>query len=477
MEIKRWKHQAQALERSYKEKHLALFWDMGTGKTRTTIDIIRHKCAQNKRLLKTVIFCPKIVCENWKREFAKYSKIHPYDVLVLLGSEKKRLKTFLDKTEGDKPKILVLNYEASLMNDLFHAIETWGIDVMVLDEAHRIKNPTSKRAKKVLKLAEKVKYKYALTGTPILNSSMDLFNIFKFLDNGKTFGKSFYIFRSQWFEDENARWSNNPNHFPKYVPRLGTYEAFNKLVQAKAIRVKKEECLDLPPLVRKQVFVDMSTEQKKLYDSMKKEYLAYLDNLSASGEKQAVVATLAVTKALRLQQIVTGYAKTDKDEIHKIKNNPRLDALKELLEDITPESKVIVWSVFKENYSDIASVCESLGIEYRELHGGVKDADREEAVDMFNNDSKVRVLIANQGAAGIGINLVSSDCSIYYSKNFSLEHDLQSEARNYRGGSEIHEKVTRIDLVCKDSIDELIDVALSKKEDIGTKILDWRDDL
>ena len=86
-------------------------------------------------------------------------------------------------------------------------------------------------------------------------------------------------------------------------------------------------------------------------------------------------------------------------------------------------------------------------------------------------------MIANQGAGGIGINMTEASYSIFFSRNFSLEHDLQAEARNYRGGSEMHQKVTRIDLVSPGTIDELISEALANKQNMAEKILDWKDKL
>ena len=94
-------------------------------------------------------------------------------------------------------------------------------------------------------------------------------------------------------------------------------------------------------------------------------------------------------------------------------------------------------------------------------------------MDRFRKDDSCRVMIANQGAGGAGINLVEASYSIYYSKGFSLEHDLQSEARNHRGGSEIHDKITRIDLVCPNTIDESINEALSNKQHVADRILIW----
>lgn len=469
------------MDLSQKLPNLALFMDVGTGKTRTTIEILRYRCAAHKMLLKTLIFVPKIVCTNWQREIAKYSKIHKYDVHVLLGTGLQRAHKFrqevCENSAPTKRKIVITNYEAVQMPAFFELLKLWQPEVVIADECHRLKNPESKRAQRVIQLADTAQYRYALTGTPILNSAMDIFNIFRFLDRGDTFGKNFWKFRSVWFEDENAAWAGQANYFPKYVPRAETYSELHNLIYKKAVRAIKSECLDLPPFLRKEVHVELGKEQAKLYKDLKDNYIAYIDEKLKSNEPRAVVAQLAVVKALRLMQLVTGYAKADDDSIHKIEDNPRLQALSELLEELTPNHKVIVWSVFHENYTDIRSVCEKLGVEYGELHGKVNQKDRESALNRFRGDPKCRVLIANQAAGGVGINLIESDVCIYYSKNFSLEQDIQSEGRNYRGGSERHTSVTRIDIVALGTIDELVTQALAAKQEVAGKVLDWRDKL
>ena len=130
--------------------------------------------------------------------------------------------------------------------------------------------------------------------------------------------------------------------------------------------------------------------------------------------------------------------------------------------------------MFKENYKHIAKACNDLDLKYVEVTGETSSKDKVKAVDSFNTDANVRVYISNPQASGLGINLVSSSYSIYYNRNFSLEADIQSEARNYRAGSEIHEKITRVDILCKDSLDEVILTSLKEKSDISTKILSLR---
>lgn len=464
-----WEHQKKAIALAENKDELALFFEVGTGKTRTTIEIIRRKFAASQRILPTIILCPKIVCSQWKKQFAQYSKIPPQAVVILKGSQKQRLSMFLKETTDTRSKIFITNFEAVEMKELFEKLMEFSASILVVDESHRCKSIKSKRAKQVTLLAERAKYRYILTGTPVLNSGMDIFQQFKILDLGKTFGANFYAFRGKYFEDANSRWAGKPNYFPKWEPRPETYAELSKRMASKAVYAKKSECLDLPPLVRETIEVELGKEQFKLYKQMLNDYVAFLQDAETK-ESKAVVAELAITKALRLRQILSGFIKTDKGEEILLEDCPRADALEELLEDLTPNHKIIVWACFKQDYIRIRGICERLGVKYAELHGEIKDKDAE--LEKWVKP-ECRVMLANQGAGGIGINLIESDVSIYYSKSFSLEHDLQSEARNYRSGSEIFDKVTRIDLVVEGTLDSVITEALMLKQDIGEKILEW----
>lgn len=508
--IKPWDHQLRVIEMGRKVPNLMLIHEMGTGKTGSTINMLRERYAEQKRLMRTLILGPVIVVKNWQNEFKMHSKIAEHDIVPLIGPGKRRVKTFLEyavdpKTETlTRGRIFITNYEAMEMEELHKLIKDWQPEIIVCDESQRLKNSQSVRARKVVellgeamepvvdekgnqlvhphtkkprfKIVRKVKHVYALTGTPILNSAMDIFMQYRILDSGKTFGTNFFEFRGQYFEDLNSGMPSQ-KHFPKWSPRAETYEILNDRIYSKAHRALKNECLDLPPLLKQKRFVELGKDQRRIYDEMKNEYIAWVKSHENTGEPRAVVAQMALTKALRLQQIVSGYAKTEDGAEIPIKDNPRLDDLRTLLEELTPSHKVIVWATFHENYRQIAQVCKELKIEYVELHGGISFTEKNRAVDRFRKDDTCRVVIANQGAAGIGINLVEASYSIFYSRNFSLEQDLQAEARNYRGGSEIHTKVTRIDLVAPETIDELILGALADKQNIAEQVLDWKEKL
>lgn len=453
---------------------------MGTGKTGTAINILRQKCNEKRRLLKTLIFCPPVVVDNWKKEFAIHSDVPEKNIVLLQGPGSKRRHTFHKHAyaEGSsfnagtpQGKIFVTNYEALQMKDLFQEMCDWEPDMLICDESHKLKDPTSKRSKAMAVLADPIPYKVILTGTPVLNSPIDIFGQFRVLDSGEAFGKNFFIFRNRFFYDANAAFKAKSSYFPDWKIKPKSLEEMNEIMATKTMSVKKATCLDLPPLVKQRIYVDLTDEQAKAYEEMKQDLVTYMDG-------KACVATLALTKALRLLQIASGYVKFEDGSGKSLKNTPKMNALSDLLESLCAENKVIVWAVFKDNYAQIRKVCEELGIKYVEVHGEISAAEKQESVTKFNTQDDVRVFIGNPSSGGIGINLVSASYSIFYSRNFSLENDLQAEARNYRGGSEIHQKVTRIDLVARGTIDELVLESLSSKQAIGEALLkEWKGQL
>jgi SNF2 family DNA or RNA helicase len=345
----------------------------------------------------------------------------------------------------------------------------WSPEFLIADEVHLAKSYNAVRAKNLASIADKARYKFLLTGTPLSNSPLEIFMPYRILDGGATFGKNYFTFRNTWFVDENASWSHVEKHFPKYVlnPRLEA--EFTRLLYSKADRVTKEECLDLPPLVKTIREVELSDEQRKAYNELKKDFIAFITQ--EHKEPRAVVAQLAVTKALRLQQIVCGSVKADDGSEVIFDNIPRIKELESLLEEITPDAKVIVWSRFKADYKAIAKVCEKLKLKVCFITGEQTEKEKQESVDAFQKDPEYKVLVANQRSGGAGLTLTAASYMIYYSKDFSLTNDTQSESRNHRNGSQIHKAITRIDLIATDTIDELINEALQTKSDIAHRIL------
>lgn len=464
-----WEHQKVALERSRTSNHLALFWEPGCGKSKATGEIIKQKCQGS--LKRTLILCPLSVVSNWKREL-EVCGFRYEQIVAPTKSGPQRLKVLEDALwdsgsgSYSVPRIVVLNYEALLTKSVQELIELWLPEILVADESHKLKSPTSKRSKLVHKLALKAKYRYILTGTNILAGCEDLFQQFKVLDLGETFGNNFFAFRHEFFFDKNASWSNRPGHFPDWQLKGDAFDRLTQRMAKNSMSIRKEDCLSLPPFVRVIREAHLSSEQKRLYKEMNDDLVAFLKE---NDIQSAVQASIAMVKALKLQQITSGFLQKE-DMTYDIEDVPRLKVLEEIVDEICPKNKVIIWATFKANYRRIRELLSKMGLGFVELHGGIGSADRQLNLDRFEKDPSCHVMMANQGAGGVGVNMISASYSVYYSKNFKLEDDIQSEARNYRGGSEIHSKITRIDIVSPETIDEHVNKLLANKKAIGDNI-------
>jgi len=467
-------HQIEAHARASNANHYAFLFEMGTGKTFTTILMLRDIYTKNKAVTKTLIVSPAVTLSNWKDEILMHSFIPEEKIYIANQVGKKRLTKLNEYLEKDENIIIITNYEAFLNTDFLNRIILWDSKVIVADEMHYIKSEKSKRSKVLVTLADNVRSAsgsvFGLTGTPVLNSPEDLFMQWRFLDGGKTFTQNYFAFRAHFMKDENSNWARKPGYFPKWVFRNERMPEIQKAISTSSMSVKKEEVLkDLPPMVVINRKVKMSTDQRRMYDSLKEDFLTWIDN--QQGISEAVVANLAIVKALRLMQIASGFVTTDEGNTIPIQDNPKIPVLKELLQQITVNNKVILWCAFKYNYKQLAKVCEELGIKYVLLTGEQDTEQKNENVKEFRKDPNCKVIIANRKAGGIGINLVEASYSIVFSRNFNLADELQSEARNFRGGSQIHEKITKINLILEDSIEVEAIEMLSKKQAIADNVI------
>lgn len=483
-----WEHQKQAIQNAGMLQNYALFFEQGTGKTRTCLEIMRGKFNNQGRLLRSLILTLPLPVPQWRGEWLEFTKIPPKNVVLLQGPGKKRLKSFLEQIAKDPNTVFITNHESLLMRDLFVALKDWRPEVVVFDESHKFKSHTAKRSKLAWEIANprdmatkrsiSKPHTYLLSGTPVLNSPMDLFQQFKILDGGYTFGGNYFAFRGRYFRDRNVGMPSD-RYFPNWEVMTiekdgidGMTEIQNAIA-AQSMRVLKKDCMDLPPDVFVRVPVAMNRDQQRLYDEMKQDLITYY-------KSKACVASLALTKAIRLMQIASGFvaahtvgAEDEKTEID-LGVTPKLDALKELLSEIVENGgKVLVWAVFKHNYKQIAQVCEDLKIKYVEVHGGISEKQKLANVKSFQTDPDTKVFIGHPLSGGIGLNLVVAGYSIFYSRNFSLEQYLQALARNNRGGSKEagHEKITHYNLVCENTIEELALRRLASKEELSERLL------
>ena len=449
-------HQITALQKSWNKKEYAWFMEMGTGKTKVAIDNIGILNQQN--LIDTaIIVAPKSVYLNWEDEIANHlSNEIPYSIYSWNKSKKdidtKNLKVYLINTEALSHKSGVLFVKEILTKNLK--------SIFIIDESTSIKNQGASRTKNILKLSQLALYKRILTGSPVTKSPLDLYTQCAFLSPELLGFSSFYSFRARYAVMDAVHVGNQRYiHVPKYYVNL---DELNSKLRTFSYRVRKDECLDLPEKIKQLRTIQLTTEQRSVYNNLKEKAIAIMQDESVS-------FTVKLVELLRLHQITNGFLKTDEGNIKEFEENPKMDELLNILEQI--EGKAIIWANYVHNIESITSkLIELYGKNsVVNIYGDVDAVKRKEAVHRFQNDPECKFFVGNPSTGGFGLTLTAASYVIYFSNNYNYEIRIQSEDRAHRIGQ--NKNVTYIDIVAKDSVDFHIMKALQNKLQISNKTL------
>jgi SNF2 family DNA or RNA helicase len=470
---KPYEHQLTALTKSWNKKEYAYFMEMGTGKSKVLIDnisILYDKGGINS----AIIIAPKGVYRNWsEKEIPAHMPDHIEKQIAVWNpaptkKQKHELMKLFEVT--DDLKILVINVEAFSTKKGVAFVEKFILAHNVLiavDESTTIKNPKAQRTKNLLKLALNTKYRRILTGFPVTQSPLDLYSQSAFLSTDLIGFNSFYSFQNRYAKVINR---NMGARTFRQVVGYQNLEELTGRVADFSYRVLKKECLDLPDKVYQRREVELTTEQKKVYKQLKDYAIAEL----ASHELVSVTSVL--TQILRLHQVVCGFVRQDQGDEVEIPSN-RLDELINILQEV--QGKTIIWANYQYDIKRILKKLHDItGVEsVATYYGETPDEDRQEIIRRFQDpNSELKYLISNTQTGGYGITLTEASNVIYYSNNYDLEKRLQSEDRAHRIGQT--NKVTYIDLVAKDTVDEKIVKALRNKLDLAQEVLGdekWKD--
>ena len=472
---KPFKHQQKAWEDSWAADYYALFMEMGTGKSKVAIDTI-GALYKAKKVTAALILAPKGVYDNWVKGEIPTHLPDDIERTVVRWSpsnakkfQEEMKELVYDKFEG--LKVFVMNIEALSTprgtKAAYMFLTKNPANIMVVDESTTIKNRKATRTKNVMILAKDAKYKRILTGSPVTKSPMDLYSQCFFLDERALGFNSYYAFQNRYALVQKRKMGTRAFQEIVGYRRL---DELNVKLDNFSNRILKEECLDLPDKMYIRRDVALTDEQKKMYIQMKKLALAQLEN----GELATTASVL--TQIMRLQQICCGFLQPDDGEIQTLDNN----RMKELLE-ITDElqGKAIIWASYTH---DIQQISDALRDRFgpdavATYYGATPQDERQEIVNRFQDkESPLRFFVGQPRTGGYGITLTAANTVIYYSNSYDLEIRLQSEDRAHRIGQA--NKVTYIDLVSPDTIDEKILKALRGKIDLAGKVLgeevkDW----
>ena len=230
-------------------------------------------------------------------------------------------------------------------------------------------------------------------------------------------------------------------------------------------RVTKDECLDLPPKIMTKRYVELTSQQRRLYTQLK-------DNFIVELKEGRVTATMALTRLLRLQQLICGYLPTDEgEEVVPVPGpNNRMRSMLDLADQLT--GKTVIWCRFRKDIELLtAAFKKRFGNDrVRTYDGSTSIADRTEARTLFQDPkSYVEWLFANEQAGRFGVDLYAANTVIFYSNYFSWEMRIQAEDRSHRDG--LKHPVTYIDMVAHDTVDEHILGTLVAREDMATNFM------
>lgn len=435
-------HQIEAINYLNEHSEVALFDEQGLGKTKIVIDSI---CASLKEgaIEGALVVCPMSLLFNWEQEVKKHSFLLP---IVLRGAKKEKRYRYL--TDAN---IYITNYEAVIAElDRIRRFCKSRKIAIILDESARIKNPFTKTAKSLFTLRPLSVRRIIITGTPIANKPLDLWSQYYFLDGGALLGNDFKEFKAKYNERETD-----------YEELLSELKA---KIKAHSIRRTKKEVLELPDKTFVNIYVELTGEQRELYNKLREELKIEVQDMD--GNRIVDESENILKKLLRLMQIASNPLLVDKGYTE---TNAKFDKLEKLLIDITQkEEKAIVWTCFVDN---IVTLKHRLKI-YNPLviYGDISMEDRARVVITFQDSNRNSVLIANPAAAREGLTLTRANNAIYIDRNFNLIDYLQSQDRIHRISQTKECKIYK--LLARETIDEYIDQYIDVKKDIAGFVQD-----
>ena len=423
----------------------AIFLDCGLGKSVITLTALFDLCLDSFLIRKVLVIAPlRVARDTWPSELRKWDHLRGLSWSLAVGSEIKR-KAALHQ----RAFVYIINRE-----NVQWLIEDSGLpfdyDMVVVDELSSFKSYQAKRFRSLLKVRPRVKRIVGLTGTPSSNGLMDLWAEFRLLDMGQRLGRYITHYRARYFQPDKR----NGQVVFSYKPLPGAEEAIYEKISDITISMRATDHLQMPECVMNEVRVEMSEQERQIYDTMRTELV-----VSLGGEE--VDAGNAAALGNKLSQMANGAVYGEGKRVFPL-HDRKLDALEDLIEAANGKPVLVAYWFQHDRERIIARL--------RKLHIPFSLLDTSESIARWNR-GELPVALIHPASAGHGLNLQAGGSTlVWFGLTWSLELYQQANARLWRQGQT--DTVVIHHIIAANTIDERIMSALSKKEKTQSELID-----
>jgi len=415
--------------------------DMGLGKTLQILTFLKRIVRNDKT--PNLIVVPTTLLFNWQKEIEKF--VPGLKAYYHYGKDRQR------HTKGFKKYHLIFTTYGTMLRDI-EFLKDFQFNYVILDESQAIKNPVSRRFKAVSLL--KARNRIAMTGTPIENSTFDLYAQMSFVNPGFFIGVK-----------------NFKDHYSNPIDKDGdelVAQELQRLVNPFILRRTKEKVAkELPDKIEDIIYCEMSPAQRKVYDAYRNHYR---DKVLKQIKKEGIAKSkFMVLEALtRLRQICDSPALLNDDAINTT-DSVKIDEIVAHITDKTANHKLLIFSQFTSMLALLKERLDQLNISYAYLDGQTNIKQREAMVNRFQNEPDLRVFLISLKAGGTGLNLTAADYVYILDPWWNPAVENQAIDRIYRIGQT--KNVFAYRMICKNTIEEKILDLQSKKRKIATDII------
>jgi SNF2 family DNA or RNA helicase len=435
-------YQVQAVNATKDLPFAAVFHEQGLGKTKIGIDLALYWLT--RKIVDSVLIVTKRgLIQNWTDELAAHTHVTPR----LLSQD--RRANFL--AFNSPARIYLAHYEVlkSEQKRLTLFLKTRRVAV-ILDEAHKIKNPDSDLTQAIFDLAQGFVRRVIMTGTPVANRPYDIWSQIFFLDKGASLGSDFATFKRDLdLSNELSRDADKAAHFEETLSGL-----FQRIQRFSVRETKRAAEIQLPEKHLRNISSGLEPRQAEIYDHFRRECAAIVvrDGIPEYDDAESILKRL-----LRLIQVASNPRLVD-DSYHNVPG--KFPVLLNLVEELSDRhEKAIIWTSFTENVDWLARELGSFNAV--RVHGKLSYDERARSLKVFKTESDCRLLIATPASAKEGLTLTVANNAIFFDRSFSLDDYLQAQDRIHRISQDKTCVVTNI--VATGTVDEWVDTLLAAK--------------